>query len=165
MIQPYYNKLKNPNDITVDVHNLETDLAFRWLGFDLNFEYFLGFNTNDASSGAAPGSPYSLPPTSFNNHGYYAQVGYFIIPKKLQLAARYSEITPNDKAIVVAPNGDEITQGQDELLGAVSWYFAQHNLKLQTDFGPVNNYGVRDTAGDYADQHNFRWRVQAQLIF
>jgi phosphate-selective porin OprO/OprP len=165
MIQPFYNKLKNPNDLTDELQVLEFDLAARWIGIDLNFEYFLGFNSNSAHAGAAPGAPYALPPSYFNNDGYYAQAGYFIIPKKLQIAARYSEITPTEDAVVTKANGSKVTQAQDELLGAISYYFAQHNLKLQTDFGPVNQYGVKDVDGDITNQHNLRWRVQAQVIF
>jgi phosphate-selective porin OprO/OprP len=165
MIQPFYNKLKNPNDVTVQINNFETDLAARWLGIDLNFEYFLGWNGNSFGSTAAPASPFALPPGNFNNHGYYAQAGYFIIPKKLQIAGRYSEMTPNDKAIVTKASGVKETQSQDELLGAVSWYFAEHNLKIQSDFGPVNNNGIKDIAGDVTNRHDLRWRVQAQLVF
>ena len=165
MIQPYYSKLKNPNDLTVEVNNLETDLTARWLGIDLQFEYFFAFNGNTAGAAAAPGAPFALPQTNFNNHGYYAELGYFLIPRKLQIAGRYSEMTPNDKAYATRPSGTVVTQGQDELLGAVNWYFAEHNLKLQTDFGPVNQYGVKDVAGNITDRHDFRWRVQAQLIF
>jgi phosphate-selective porin OprO/OprP len=165
MIQPYYNRLANTNALTVEVQNLEWDFAFRWLGLDVNFEYYKSFNANSAFPAAAPAAPYVLPPGNFNGHGYYTQAGYFIIPKKLQMAFRYSTITPNEKAVVTKASGSEVTQGQDEMLGAISYYFAQHNLKLQTDFGPVNQYGVRDVAGQVTDQHNFRWRVQAQLIF
>ncbi len=165
MIQPFYNKLANPSDLTVEVNNLEADLAARWLGIDLQFEYFYAFNDTSTHSGAAPAPPYALPPKSFDSHGYYAQAGYFVIPKKLQIAARYSEITPNDEAEVTKASGRRVTQGQNELLGAVSWYFAEHNLKLQTDFGPVQQIGVKDLAGDVTNRNDFRWRVQAQLIF
>ena len=58
-----------------------------------------------------------------------------------------------------------MTPNQTELLGAVNWYFAEHNLKLQTDFGPVDSVGAKNTAGNIANSNSFRWRVQAQLIF
>jgi hypothetical protein len=74
-------------------------------------------------------------------------------------------MTPNDKAIVTKASGVKETQSQDELLGAVSWYFAEHNLKIQSDFGPVNNNGIKDIAGDVTNRHDLRWRVQAQLVF
>jgi phosphate-selective porin OprO/OprP len=164
MIQPFYNKLQNPNQLTVGIQNFEVDFTGRWLGIDIDSEYFLGFN-NTQYLASVPPSPFSLPPGNFNSHGYYAQAGYFIIPKKLQIAGRYSEMTPNEKAVVKFPNGSTETANQDELLGAVSWYFADHNLKIQTDFGPVNNNGAKDTAGNVANRHDLRWRVQAQLIF
>lgn len=165
MIQPYYNKLANPNGITANVHNLSTDLAARWIGIDFQFEYFLAFVTNDANGSAAPGAPFVLPPTSFDNHGYYAQAGYFIIPKKLQLAARYSELNANTSARVKLSSGRTVSPNQTELLGAISYYFWQHNLKIQTDFGPVTQTALKNVDGGISDRNDFRWRVQAQLIF
>lgn len=165
MIQPYYNKLANPNAITANVHNVGTDLAARWMGFDLNFEYFLGFVTNDAWQSAAPGAPYALPPTTFDNHGYYVQGGYFIIPKKFQVAMRYSELNANTSATVKTNSGRKVSPYQSELLGALSYYFWQHNLKIQTDFGPVTNTAQKNVDGGISDKNDFRWRIQAQLIF
>ena len=165
MIQPYYNKLANPNGITANVHNLSTDLAARWMGLDLQFEYFLGFVSNDANGSAAPGAPFVLPPSSFDNHGYYVQSGYFIIPKKFQIAARYSEINANTEARATLSSGRTVSPKQTELLGALSYYFWQHNLKIQTDFGPVTSTAVRNADGNISDRNDFRWRVQAQLIF
>ena len=165
MIQPYYNKLANPNAITANVHNLSTDLAARWMGWDLQFEYFLGFVSNDSFPSAAPGAPYSLPPSSFDNHGFYVQSGYFIIPKKLQIAARYSELNPNTSARVTLDSGRKVSPYQNEILGAISYYFWEHNLKLQTDFGPVTNTAQKNVDGGISDRNDFRWRVQAQLIF
>jgi phosphate-selective porin OprO/OprP len=164
MIQPFYNKLQNPNQLTVGIQNMEVDFAARWIGIDVQAEYFLGFN-NTAFVANTPPAPYALPPGNFNSHGYYAQAGYFIIPKKLQIAGRYSELTPNEKAKVKYGDGDVETASQDELLGAISWYFSEHNLKIQTDFGQVNNNGLKDTAGNIENRHDLRWRVQAQLIF
>lgn len=165
MIQPFYNKLANPNGITANVHTIGTDFAARWMGLDVQFEYFLGFVSNDANGSAAPGAPYVLPPKSFDNHGYYVQGGYFLIPKKLQIGARYSEINTNDENMVTKANGRTISPNQTELLGALSYYFWQHNLKIQTDFGPVTSTGVRNAAGNVSDRDDFRWRIQAQLIF
>jgi hypothetical protein len=72
---------------------------------------------------------------------------------------------PIDRFVKPSSAATAGTQGQDELLGAVSWYFSEHNLKIQTDVGPVNNYGVKDQAGDVTNRHGLRCRVQAQLIF
>lgn len=164
-IQPFYRNLANPDDLTAEIHNLETDLAFRWRGFDLQFEYFLGLVHNAAHAGAAPAPPFSLPSRSFQARGYYVQGGYFLIAKKLQIAIRYSELAPNDELRVTTSRGRTVTPHQTELLGALSYYFHEHDLKIQTDFGPVDSIGVPNAAGDIGDRNDFRWRIQAQLIF
>ena len=102
-----------------------TDLAARWMGFDLNFEYFLGFVSNDAWQSAAPGAPYVLPASSFDNHGYYVQAAYFIIPKKLQIAARYSAYEANI--------GSNTFSEATEIGVAVNYYIDGHADKVTLD--------------------------------
>ena len=144
MIQPFYAQLSNPGALTAELNNLEADFAFRWRGAFVEGEYYHLFVHNDAwARAASPAPPFALPQSSFQAWGYYAQAGYFIIPKKLELAARYSEIVPNKDFQTTKANGRAITPSQTELLGAVNYYFSGHNLKVMTDFGPITNEAVR----------------------
>lgn len=83
--------------------------------------------------------------------GWYTQLGYNITPK-IGLAVRYSQYDPNR-----AVSGDLET----EQIGAVSYYFEKHNLKIQADIGNIHKQ-VRAT-GERAD--DMQYRLQAQLVF
>ncbi|HEY3309670.1 MAG TPA: hypothetical protein VGJ93_14550 [Desulfuromonadaceae bacterium] len=83
-------------------------------------------------------------------HGFYAQTGYLVIPKHLELAIRYSWMDPNR---------DSITSDlRSELTGAISYYFDRHNLKLQ---GDISN--THDQSTSFSD--DMTYRGQAQLLF
>ena len=165
-IQPFYNSLSNPGDVTADIQNLEGDVAFKWKGFFLQAEYFRAWVSNDQHADAAtPIPPFKRVGNSLEPWGYYAQVGYFVIPKKLEVAFRYSELTPDDDTTVKKSDGRVIVPRQQEILGALNYYFWAHNLKISSDFGQVVSQGVKDTAGNIEDRDDFRVRVQAQLVF
>ena len=154
------------NDVNAEVENFEGDFTLRWVGLSLSGEYFRAHVSNNLRNVAAETTaPFKLPPGSFNAWGYYGQVGYFVIPRKFQVAVRYSGLTPNDEATAKRADGSTETPRQKEILGALSYYFAAHNLKLQTDFGPVSSDGVKNAAGNIADRTDWRVRAQAQLIF
>jgi phosphate-selective porin OprO and OprP len=78
---------------------------------------------------------------------YYGQAGYMITPK-IGVAFRYT---------VQDPNKDESGDLKTEQIGAVSYYFDKHNLKLQADVGNIHD--------QKAKTDNLEFRVQAQLIF
>ncbi len=77
--------------------------------------------------------------------GYHGQAGYFLVPKKIEAAARYA----------AHPAGAE---DKSELTGGVNWFFAGHALKWQTDAGMVTTTGA-------PDDKELIVRTQAQLIF
>jgi phosphate-selective porin OprO/OprP len=125
----------------IEVNTASADLAFKWLGASVQAEYFWA---------QADGS--LAPEKTQRAHGLYAQAGYFIIPKQLELAVRYS---------YVDPNRDRSLNLQTETQGAVSYYFSKHNLKLQ---GDVTNIHRENGAGRSATD-DLQCRLQAQIIF
>ena len=82
--------------------------------------------------------------------GFYAQAGYCIIPKTLEVAFRHSYLDPDR---------DVSNDLQTDIQGAVSYYFNKHNLKLQ---GDVTNGHIQHAAGPTDDMI---YRLQAQVIF
>jgi phosphate-selective porin OprO/OprP len=120
----------------LDVDSYGADLAFKWMGLSLQGEYLL-------AQAEAQSNGHLL-----RAHGFYAQTGYTVIPKKLEVAFRYSYLDPDrDKS------NDHVT----ETTGAVSYYFSKHNLKVQ---GDVSNIHDQNTFKD-----DMQYRVQAQIIF
>jgi phosphate-selective porin OprO and OprP len=78
--------------------------------------------------------------------GFHAQAGYMLIPRKLELAARYAQ---------VPAAGDETT---NEILGGLNWFFSGNNLRFSLDGGVVH------TTGDVATTDALA-RVQGNLSF
>lgn len=121
-----------------DVDSYGADLAFKWMGFSLQGEYLLG-QADAHSTGHL-----------LRAQGFYAQTGYMIIPQKLEVAYRYSYLDP-DRDVA----NDHVIEN----IGAVSYYFNKHNLKLQADVGDIHDQakGVRTD--------DMQYRVQVQMIF
>jgi hypothetical protein len=74
-------------------------------------------------------------------------------------------LMPNEHFESAKASGRTVTPRQTELLGAVNYYFAGHNLKLMTDFGPIGSEAVQSASGAYQDRDDSRWRLQAQMYF
>jgi phosphate-selective porin OprO/OprP len=127
------------NTERVDVGTYGFDAAFKWRGFSAQGEYF-GGNAEGQTGGG-----------TVHSRGYYAQAGYFLLPKRLEVAARYSSVDPNR---------DAFQDLQVEVTGAVSYYFEGHNLKLQGDYTNIH----KQVAGKQATDDK-QMRVQAQLAF
>ena len=89
------------------------------------------------------------PDTQFAGH---VQAGYMILPKTLQVAARFAMFP------LAAPVGDADQEYTQEVRGALNWFFSKsHNYKWATDFG-----FTKDTT-DGADP-TFLLRTGVQLI-
>jgi phosphate-selective porin OprO/OprP len=124
----------------IEVNTAGVDLAFKWMGASLQGEYFWAQGDGDSAAN-----------TKQRAQGYYAQVGYFIIPKHLELAARYSYAdfdcdVPNDL--------------HAETQGAISYYFNKHNLKIQGDISNIHQQNGSNKPTD-----DMQYRLQAQIIF
>jgi phosphate-selective porin OprO/OprP len=126
----------------IEVFSYGGDLAFKWMGFSLQGEYLLG------QAEARHGNQ------NQRAQGYYAQAGYVIIPKTLEVAFRYSYLDKNRDA-----DNNLIT----ETIGAVSYYFDKHNLKIQGDVGNIHNQ--KTVSGVHEQFDDMQYRLQAQIIF
>jgi phosphate-selective porin OprO/OprP len=116
-------------------HNYGIDAHFKWMGATIQGEAL--FAQGDLkTTGVARRAM-----------GWYAQAGYMITPK-IGVAARYSQYDPNR------------TRSNDletEQIGAVSYYFDKHNLKIQADVANIHKQPLRTD--------DLQYRVQAQLVF
>src|SRR3990167_10695373 len=114
------------------------DIGVKYKGISWNNEYFV--RTEDPESDG----------DTINSDGFYTQLGYFVLPKKLEVAARYSQL---------APNSDVSNDFQEEYTIGVNYYFRAHRSKIQSDIGHYVNDGGLDGKDDN------RIRLQYQIIF
>jgi len=123
----------------IDIDEFSIDAALKWRGLSAQGEYYWGEATGQTTN------------TKVIAQGYYAQAGYFIIPKHLQAAFRYSYVDPNRNI------SNDL---QTEVQGAVSYYFNKHNLKLQGDISSIHQQNLASPTTD-----TMQYRLQAQIIF
>ena len=137
----------------VNINTFESDLAFKWMGLFVQAEYFWGQGTGTGTSA----NGYNA---NVISNGFYAQAGYMVLPKHLELAVRYAWMDYNR----ATPNNN-----QTEVQGAISWYFEGHNLKIQTDITKqnvqVNNSTLVKGQNINIPLDNTIYRVQTQLLF
>lgn len=128
----------------VDYNTAGIDGVFKWQGLSVQGEYFIGQADGTTSK------------NTLRAQGFYAQAGYFVIPKKLELAARYAYLDPNR---------DIANDLQVEATGGISWYLSGNNLKLQADYTNVHKQKAisYNSGPDTTDDRQVRF--QAQLLF
>ena len=119
-----------------DVDRFGVEAGFKLHGFNAIGEYY----TEESQRVNA---------AQVDTDGYYAQVGYLVPNKKLEVAGRLSEILPDTLA----------DTDQTETGAAVSWYFDKHNHKLQADYRQI------ETQSPGSSVTNDEFRLQYQLIF
>jgi len=85
--------------------------------------------------------------------GWLIQGGYFVVPDVIEIGLRAAHVDWDH-------SGDDTT-ARREYLAVVGWFLEAHALKIQLDFGRVEeHFGSR---GDNVD--GWRGRVQFQLMF
>jgi len=118
-------------------HGVAADLILKASGFDLFLGvYLMKKGTEDPEFGAT------------------LQGGYFLTPKKNQVALRGSFI----------PSATHDGQAL-EIRAAYNMYFQGHNWKWATDLGVLQNTGDNLTAMGPTDKPDFQLRTMAQMSF
>jgi hypothetical protein len=93
-----------------------TDIGFKWRGLSLNTDlYFRKLKT--AAS------------LSLDDVGYYIHLGYFVLPKKVEVGGRAAQMFRE------GPDNNS-----NEFGGVVTWFIKGQNLKLQADYTNVLDY-------------------------
>ncbi|PIR20881.1 MAG: hypothetical protein COV45_04825 [Deltaproteobacteria bacterium CG11_big_fil_rev_8_21_14_0_20_47_16] len=92
---------------------------------------------------------------NYQDAGYYALVGYFVIPRKLEIGARSSQMFRE------GPNNN-----QNAYEGTINWYIIGNTLKWQTTGGMYLNYDVNvgtGAVGLYNTDVHRRYRIWSML--
>ncbi len=105
------------------------DAWFKLGPFDLIGEYFEEDVDGRTVVGHAPGF------ADFEPSGWYAQGSYFIVPKKLQVAARFEQLNPGQKG----------NDGIHSITGGLNYYIHGDDIKLMVNY--------IHTWSDYRDAH------------
>lgn len=112
------------------------DAAFKYKGFSAFAELF--DRKHDRTNGV----------TDFDDAGIHGQVGYFVVPKKFEVALRWADFDPNS---------DRSNDHRTETAIGFNWFLNKHAHKLQADYRQLE-----DKARDTKDKEI---RLQYQIIF
>ncbi len=75
-----------------------------------------------------------------HDHGVWSELGYFVVPERLQLIGRHAHIVGNSGTLGGAD------QSSDEIAAGCVFYARGHNLKLTFDATHINGVPVSDSA-------------------
>lgn len=126
------------------------DANFKYRGLSLLSEYY--FRSITGFSGATV-------PDLFDQ-GFLLQGGYFLLPEKLELLARWSRVVGNSGTL------GGLDQSADEVAGGLGWYIRGHNLKLVFDATHLNGAPVNSTAANIRPRDaGWLFRTQFQIVF
>jgi hypothetical protein len=126
------------------------DASGKWAGWSATMEYY--FRNIQSFKGAAV-------PNLFD-HGFWFQIGTFILPEKLQLLARWSRVI-GDSGTLGTNN-----ESAEEIAGGFVWYFRGQHAKFTVDVthldgAPINSSSLGITPGD----RGWLYRSQIQFAF
>lgn len=132
-----------------DCSTVGVDSTFKFKGVSVFAEYFT--KTSDLEMPADLNGDGTVAESSFDSDGFHAQVGVFVVPGTVELAARYATLDPNNRV-----DHDDLT----ETGLAVNWFINKHNLKLQADFRRT-----KDDSKPSGSDTDKEGRLQFQFIF
>lgn len=130
-----------------DIYLYAVDAAFKYRGFSFNSEFF--FRWLQSIRGNGP-----LPLTQMYDHGFYAESGYFLVPKRFEIIGRVSQ--------VFGEFGDA-----QEYAGGFNWFLnGTHNLKITFDVTKLNQCPVSNSSPNLrAGDDGLLFRTQLQAAF
>jgi hypothetical protein len=72
------------------------------------------------------------PVDDFEDLGFYAQAGYFVVPKTVEIGVRFSQISFDEATAGLNGAGADVEDVR-EVSAVAGWYFDKHSLKIQGD--------------------------------
>ena len=124
------------------------DAALHIGAFDLSAEYISERFSPRAPSGAAPLF------TPFRADGYYVQGAYFVVPKRLQLVAKWESFDP----------GQAIEDDIHSITGGVNYYLKGDDIKLLANY--IHTWSdFRATRGGFGQSEFDEVIVRLQVMF
>lgn len=118
-----------------DTFTMSVDAIAKYQGWSFGAEYFYKDVQNDASD------------TNAKPSGFYAQVGYFLMPSEFELAARYGLISCDDGAAGGICAG---VKNYNEVDFSANYYFWGNNLKAQLAWARLGEKPVASSGNTIA---------------
>ncbi len=136
---------------TVDEYSVSlysVDASCKYRGWSTTMEYYFR-NINEFRGASLP---------DLFDHGFWLQMGKFVIPNKLELLARWSRVVGNSGTL------GAIRQSADERAGGFVWYFKDQHAKFTFDAtylngAPINSSSLDISPGDIG------WLFRGQIQF
>ncbi|MBN1341370.1 MAG: hypothetical protein JXQ73_01755, partial [Phycisphaerae bacterium] len=141
-------------DLTgTDLLQLGADAAFRYRGFSVTAEYWL--RSIDGDSEFSEWELLTGRSDSTHQQGGHIQAGYFVVPKKVEVAARLGGIWDN--------NGDNVWACT---FGVNYFPWGSYNVMLQADFTRMAEAPSSSSSANWSQNDEVNMvRVQLQLLF
>jgi hypothetical protein len=136
------------DEYTVNLYSV--DASFKRRGWSMSFEYyFRQINEFDAP----------IVPDLFD-HGFWFQMGKFVVPGQLQLLTRWSRVEGDSGTLGLT------SQSAEEIAAGFVWYFRDQHAKVTFDAtyldgAPINSTALDITPGDIG----WLYRTQIQFAF
>ncbi len=133
-----------------DTNSVGADMIFKYAGFSLAGEFFYrDIQLDDDSDSIQP-------------LGFYTQAGYFVVPSKVEVAARYSLLDCDDgKATSGSCKGSDKV---NEVAGELNYYFWKNNLKATAAWVMQEQELLEGAPGEKHPKTN-RWIFQLSSYF
>lgn len=124
------------------------DASLKRRGWSTTIEYY--FRTVNNFKGTSGPNLY--------DHGFWLQLGKFVVPQKLQLISRWSRAVGNSGTL----GGNQ--QSSDEVAGGFAWYIRDQNAKIVVDATYLNGAPINSAALDISPG-DIGWLVRSQIQF
>lgn len=139
-----------PGTVTdYDIFMFTVDSHLKYRGLSFITDYY--FRSLSEFAGAAVPDLY--------DHGFLLQLGYFVVPARFELLARWSRVVGDSGTLGL------LRQSADEVAGGAVWYIRGHNLRLTFDVthvngAPINSSTLNMLPGDdgWLFRTQFQWR-------
>ena len=114
----------------VDTNTIGVNASFKYQGWGAHAEYFVQNDEPEAGEDVTP-------------QGFYAQLGYFVLPGEMELAARYAMVDCDEGAAGGVCSGQDTVNQVDV---TANYHFWRHQLKAQLGyrFEQINALGAGD---------------------
>ncbi len=136
------------DEYSVNLYSM--DASCKWRGWSATLEYYFR-QIHNFDNPTVP---------NLFDHGFWFQLGRFVIPGKLQLLTRWSRVAGNSGTLGTAD------QSAEEIAAGMAWYFREQHSKLvldvtRLDGAPINSPALDITPGEIG----WLFRTQIQLAF